>query len=142
MTTLSRNNDDVGLQQAEKFAREHPGLVKFGRLGWAAKGVVYALTGMLALFIALDTTAASDSVGTAGASGQEASQTGAIAEMASSTGGAALLYVIAGGLVIYSIWRIISALLPSESSATSWANRIGYLISAATYLLLAWTAVS
>jgi hypothetical protein len=55
MTTVEKHTDDeVGLEHAEEFAREHPGLVKFGRTGWVAKGVVYALTGFLALLVAFD----------------------------------------------------------------------------------------
>ena len=58
MTTVEKHTDDdeVGLEHAEEFARTHPGLVKFGRIGWVAKGVVYALTGFLALLIAFDST--------------------------------------------------------------------------------------
>jgi hypothetical protein len=134
----SRSSGDVGSDGAARFAREHPGLVKLGRVGWAAKGVVYMLTGLLALSIAVSTS--SDGGGNGGS--DEASQSGAIAQIAESTGGALLLYVIAAGLVLYSAWRIISALLPSDTSASSWANRIGYLVSAATYLLLAFTAFS
>ena len=141
MTTVEKHTDDdeVGLEHAEEFARTHPGLVKFGRIGWVAKGVVYALTGFLALLIAFDRlpgAAATQSPG------QEASQSGAIARIAERTGGVPLLLVIVAGLVIYSCWRIVSALLPADSDASSWITRIGYLVSAVTYLVLAGLAVS
>ena len=138
MTATDTSTEDVGSQQAERFTREHPGLVKFCRLGWAAKGAVYVLVGVLALFIALD----SRSAGGSGSSDQEASPGGAIAQIAESAGGALLLYVIAAGLVLFSTWRIISVMLPASNDMKSWLNRIGYLVSAGTYLLLAWTAVS
>ncbi len=141
MTTVEKHTDDeVGSEQAEKFAREHPGLVKFGRVGWVAKGIVYALTGFLALLIAFDRLPGATS--TEGTPGQEASQSGAIARIAERTGGVPLLLVIVGGLVIYSCWRIVSALLPADSDASSWVTRIGYLVSAVTYLVLAGLAVS
>ena len=141
MTTVEKHTDDeVGSEQAEKFAREHPGLVKFGRVGWVAKGIVYALTGFLALLIAFDRLPGATS--TEGTPGQEASQSGAIARIAERTGGVPLLLVIVGGLVIYSCWRIVSALLPADSDALSWVTRIGYLVSAVTYLVLAGLAVS
>ena len=43
MTTLVGKASDGqhGVQAAQDFARAHPGLVKLGRLGWVAKGVVY-----------------------------------------------------------------------------------------------------
>jgi Domain of Unknown Function (DUF1206) len=140
MTTYDTKTEDVGSQQAERFTREHPGLVKMCRVGWAAKGVVYVLIGFLALFIALDSR--SGGGGGSSSGGQEASAGGAIAQIAESSGGALLLYVIAAGLVLFSIWRIISVMLPASSDMKSWLNRIGYLISAGTYLLVAWTAVS
>lgn len=130
------DDEEVGSDRAEEFAREHPGLVKFGRVGWAAKGVVYGLTGMLAMFIALR------SVGASSSGGGEASQSGAIANIAQRSGGAFLLYVIAIGLLLYSAWRFVSIALPTDNDLEGWAGRAGYLVSAITYLVLAWTALS
>jgi len=141
MTTVEKHTDDdeVGLEHAEEFARTHPGLVKFGRIGWVAKGVVYARTGFLALLIAFDRLPGAEA---SQSPGQEASQSGAIARIAERTGGVPLLLVIVAGLVNYSCWRIVSALLPADSDASSWITRIGYLVSAVTYLVLAGLAVS
>jgi hypothetical protein len=143
MTTIDRDaDDDVGLERAEDFARQHPGLVKLGRVGWVAKGVVYVLTGILAMLIAVGSTSGSGSTGATGGSGQEASPGGAISRIAETSGGTFLLCVIAAGLVLYSAWRVVTALLPADTEAASWLTRAGYLISAATYLVLAWTALS
>ena len=40
MTTSSTGarEPDVGIRQAEEFAHKHPGLVKFARIGWVARG--------------------------------------------------------------------------------------------------------
>jgi hypothetical protein len=138
----SGTDDDVGSEAAERFAAEHPGLVRFGRIGWIAKGVVYTLTGVLALVIALDSAGSDSSGSQSGGGAGEASQTGAITAIAESTGGAILLWVIAAGLVVYSLWRLVSVVLPADNSATAWAKRIGYAVSAVVYLLLAGTAVA
>jgi hypothetical protein len=136
-------HDDVGVRKAREFASEHPGLVKFGRIGWAAKGVVYALIGVLSLLIGLEATGnGATSGGTqSGGPETEASQSGAIAAIAQSTGGSLLLWVMAAGLVVYSLWRLVTVVLPAENSAKVWATRFGYLVSAVTYLALAFSAV-
>jgi hypothetical protein len=72
----------------------------------------------------------------------EASQSGAIVEIAETSFGTMVLWVIAIGLALYVVWRLISIVLPAENSAKTWLTRIGYLVSAATYSVLIWTAVS
>ncbi len=134
-------DSDVGVQRAEEFAREHPTIVKFGRIGWVAKGGVYALVGVLSLAVGLDARG-SGSSGDAASEGQEASQTGAITRIAESTYGVVLLYVVAAGLVIYALWRLVSVMLPAENGVKAWLTRAGYLVSVVTYLLLAWSAVT
>jgi hypothetical protein len=143
-STISPTGDpstdsDVGVERAEEFAREHPAMVRFGRIGWVAKGVVYALVGVLSLVVGVN---ARDAGGDAAAGGQEASQTGAITRIAESSYGVVLLYVVAAGLFIYALWRLMSVLLPADNDVKTWLTRAGYLVSALTYLLLAWTAVT
>lgn len=135
--TTTDGGSDVGVQRAEEFARDHPGLVKFARVGWVAKGIVYGLTGVLALLIGLRSTDGSTST-----AGGEASQTGAIAKIAQNSFGAALLFLMAAGLIIYALWRLVTVALPGDGGLQGWATRLGYLVSAVTYLLLALTAIS
>lgn len=130
-------DSDVGVERAEEFAREHPAIVKFGRIGWVAKGIVYSLVGVLSLLVGVN---ARDAGGDATSGGQEASQTGAITRIAESSSGIVLLYVVAAGLFIYALWRLMSVLLPADNDVKTWLTRAGYLVSAVTYLLLAWTA--
>ncbi|MEQ9162810.1 MAG: DUF1206 domain-containing protein, partial [Ilumatobacter fluminis] len=59
-------DDDVGSDAAEDFVQRHPGVVKLARVGWAAKGVVYVLTGLLALTIAADGGNSDQSGGSSG----------------------------------------------------------------------------
>jgi hypothetical protein len=128
---------DVGIRQAEEFAHKHPGLVKFARIGWVAKGIVYALTGVLALLIA-----SGGRNTTSTGSGGEASQTGAVARVAQNSFGAVLLVVMAVGLLIYAAWRLVTVLLPADNDLKGWLTRAGYLVSAVVYVALAWTAAS
>jgi hypothetical protein len=134
-------DSDVGVERAEEFAREHPAIVKFGRVGWVAKGVVYSIVGVLSLLVGVNARDAGGG-GDAASGGQEASQTGAITRIAESSYGVVLLYVVAAGLVIYALWRLMSVLLPADNDVKTWLTRAGYLVSAVTYLLLAWTAVT
>ena len=60
--------------------------MKFGRVGWVAKGVVYALVGVLSLLVGANASGA-DGDGDAASGGQEASQIGAITRVAESTYG-------------------------------------------------------
>ncbi len=82
---------------------EHPGLVKAGRAGWFAKGVVYLLAGFLALSVAVKAAGWSDATSSTGK--QEASPTGAIKTVAGSPGGTVLLWLLAIGLLLYAAWR-------------------------------------
>lgn len=120
----------------EDIARRHPGLVALCRAGWFAKGVVYALLGVLAVPIAWRGLTGD------GGSDDEASQTGAVARIAQSSAGTLALWAVGIGLFLYVVWRIASLLLPAESSAKAWATRAGYAISAAAYAALGWTAIS
>ncbi len=132
----SPGTDDgkVGHDGTQEFLAGHPALVNLGRLGWVAKGAVYALVGVLAMAIAFgweqNGSGASD----------EASQSGAISRIAEASFGGAALTIVAGGLLLYALWRLVTVVLPAENTATAWATRAGYAISALVYLLLAWSA--
>lgn len=106
-------------------------LVPIARLGWVAKGVVYALIGVLTVPIALG-----------GGGGEEASQTGAIQQVAEAPFGTALLWLMAIGLLLYALWRLTTSLLPGDNDLDTWAHRIAYFSSAVIYGYLAWTAIS
>jgi uncharacterized protein DUF1206 len=136
--TGSTFTGDSGSRKVEELARRNPALVTAARLGWVAKGVVYALIGVLAVPIALQGAGSDRS----GAGTGEASQTGAVTEIAQTSFGSVALWVIALGLVLYVIWRLITIALPAENSARVWVTRAGYLASALVYSALAWSAVS
>lgn len=125
--------------QVGRLTVEHPGLVKIGRAGWLAKGVVYVVAGLLSLLIAAKASGWSRA---ASAPNAEASPTGALKTVAHATGGSLLLIVLAIGMVLYAIWRIVSALLPGGSDAKAIAKRIGYIVSAGIYTTFAVTAIA
>lgn len=70
-----------------------------GRTGFAARGVLYTLVGVLALRLAAG----------AGAGAEEASQQGAMREVASRPFGGTLLAVLAVGLLGYAAFRLSQA---------------------------------
>ncbi len=134
-STLEAPGNPVG-----RLTAEHPGVVKIGRAGWFAKGVIYAIAGFLALSVAAKASGWSDSTSTTG--DQEASPTGAIKTVAGSGGGTLLLYLLAIGMLLYAAWRVVSALLPGGTDAKAWVHRIGYVVSAVTYITFAISAVA
>jgi len=121
------------------MAADHPGIVKVGRAGWFAKGLVYVIAGLLALLIAAKASGWSK---TSSTPSEEASPTGALKTVAHSTGGPLLLWVLALGMLLYAAWRVVSALLPGGTDAKAWAKRIGFAVSAVMYTTFAVTAIS
>jgi Domain of Unknown Function (DUF1206) len=116
----------------------HPAIVKLGRVGWLAKGIVYLLAGGLALLVVDRSFGWSH--GTVGA--KEASPTGAIKEVAQSSGGPLLLVVLAIGMFLYAAWRLATAVLPGSTDAEGLATRLGYGVSVILYTTFGVTAIS
>lgn len=73
---------------------------RVARVGFCARGVVYAVIGLVALQIARD----------GGAHGEDASKNGALQEIAKQSFGRVLLLVLAVGLAGYAVWRLSEAL--------------------------------
>ena len=123
-----------------RLAQEHPALVKFGRIGWLAKGVVYVIAGLLALMVAWKASEWSDPSSTSG--NQEASPTGALKTVADASGGSILMWLLAIGMLLYAAWRLVSAAMPGGTDAKAWLKRVGFVVSAIGYTTLAITAIS
>lgn len=117
---------------------DHPGVVRLGRAGWLAKGVVYVLAGGLAVLVVVRSTGSSNRP----AGSTEASPTGAIKEVAQSPGGPVLLVALAIGLFIYALWRLATVFLPGSTDVEGWATRAGYAVSAVLYATFGITAMS
>lgn len=103
----------------------------FARFGYAAKGFVYSLIGILALQAAFS------------AGGKSTDSTGVLNTIAEHPFGKILLVLICLGFVAYTLWRLVEAIQNpghEESGAKSVSNRLGALISAVIYGGLAFTA--
>ena len=121
-----------------RLTAAHPAIVKFGRAGWLAKGIVYVLAGGLALLVVARSFGWSH--GTVGT--KEASPTGAIKEVAQSSGGPLLLVALAVGMFLYAAWRVATAVLPGSTDAEGLATRVGYGVSAILYTTFGATAIA
>jgi hypothetical protein len=119
MSTLAASSDPVRAAA--------PGIVFLARLGYAAKGVVYLVIGVLAARLA------------AGAGGQATDQNGALRVIGDGPLGKLALGVIGVGLLGYMVWRLVSAATDAErrgDDPTSLAVRTGHAIRGIAYGLL------
>ena len=114
-STSSSLHNPVG-----RLAAEHPGLVKAGRAGWLAKGVVYVIAGVLALVLAGKAAGWSTA---ASAPNQEASPNGALKTVAEASGGKVLLWLLAIGMILYALVAAGVGGAPGDSDAETWAKR-------------------
>ena len=108
-------------------------LGRIGRIGLLAKGVSYALVGVLAIMVAV------------GFGGRATSREGALELIADEPLGAAVIVALALGFAAYALWRLAKALLDRDDEGTDapgLAKRLGYLGRAILYLGLAATALT
>lgn len=104
------------------------GVVIAARIGYAAKGVVYSVLGLLAISFVL------------GQGGGLTDGKGAIKEIGAQPFGDALLWIIALGLACYALWGAVRAVLdPGRvgSDRKGVFKRIGYGFSFVWHVLLA-----
>ena len=125
--------------QVGRITADHPLLIRIGRAGWLAKGVVYTVAGVLGLLIAARASGWSRAKS---APNGEASPSGALKTVANVTGGSLLLVVLAAGMLLYAAWRVVSAMMPGGTDVEAMVKRIGYAISAVIYTTLALTAIA
>lgn len=106
----------------------------YARVGYSAKGILYASTGILALLEATDLTPRGDTVGS----------TGALRTIASQPFGRTVAVIIAISLMGYVVWRFIQAFLDPEHSgcdASDILRRISYACSGAVYASIAYSVI-
>lgn len=122
----------AGRQARDSVRKASPWLVGLGRLGHAAKGVVYLLIGALAVQVAL------------GRGGETTDTKGALVRIAQAPFGRFLLIAMAVGIAGFVLWRLLQALLDTDNEGTDAkgiATRLGYAGSAIAYTTLALSAV-
>ncbi|WNG17413.1 DUF1206 domain-containing protein [Cystobacter fuscus] len=120
---LKNQGDRLGAK-----ALHHPWLVPLARMGYLAKGVVYAVVGVLALQVAF------------GQGGEMTDTRGALASLARGTWGTALLAVVAVGLLGYVLWRVVQAWMDPDGKGTGTKGlvvRAAYGVSAVIHASLA-----
>ena len=111
--------------QPIKRAAANPGLELLERLGYVARGVLYAIMGVLALRIAM-----------AQPGGQATDLTGSLVYLIGQPFGKLVLYLMVIGLAAYSIWGFIRAIfdpLHRGSDASGYLERLGFVSSAVSY---------
>lgn len=105
---------------------------RLARLGYTAKGIVYAIVGVLAVQAAF------------GTGGRTTDTKGALHTIAAQPFGKFLLVLLTIGLIGYVLWRFVQAIQDPEhkgDDAKGWARRLGYGISGLIYAGLALSAI-
>ncbi|GAA0871148.1 hypothetical protein GCM10009117_02930 [Gangjinia marincola] len=105
---------------------------KTARVGYAAKGTVYAVTGVLALLTALDM------------GGDKAGKLKVIEFIEKQEFGSVLIAILGLGLICYAVWRFIQSISDPEnigSDGKAYAKRFGFFLSGVFYLGLGGLAV-
>lgn len=119
------------VREAELNARQaanNPWAKRFARAGYATKGIVYVLIGVLAVRTAL------------GAGGAPTDRQGALLTVYHEPFGRILLVLITIGLGAFGLWSLTQALLDTERKGTDAkgiVQRAAYAIVAFSYLALA-----
>jgi hypothetical protein len=119
----------VAREQAARQAG--PWVERVARLGYIAKGVIYAVIGFLALREAV------------GAGGRATDPSGAIQSIGAQPFGGVMLALLAVGLACYALWKVVQGVKDPDgkgSDAHGIVRRVAYVGSGALYGLLAYTA--
>jgi len=114
---------------AAKQAAAQPGLQFLERVGYVARGALYAVMGLLAMKIAIS------------ASGGKATDlNGALVFLIGNQFGKFVLIVMVVGLAAYSVWGLVRAIfdpLHRGSDASGLMARLGFVSSAVSYAAIA-----
>src|SRR5687768_14436941 len=102
MTSIPQNLDSARDHVEHAVREAGPVLKALARLGFASKGLVYVIVGVLATQAAFNT------------GGSTTDQQGALRTILHQPFGRTMLAIAGVGLVGYAIWRLIQALLDPE----------------------------
>jgi hypothetical protein len=124
--------DEAAVHARSAARKASPWITSLGRLGFACKGAVYLLVGVLAVQAAM------------GRGGTTTDTSGALKHIVDAPFGKALLALIGLGLAGYVLWRFVQALLDTDGKGDDlkglWV-RGGYLLSGVIYSGLALAAI-
>ncbi|MFB2769988.1 DUF1206 domain-containing protein [Pelatocladus sp. BLCC-F211] len=122
------------IKQPVRQATSHPWVERLARLGYAAKGLVYFVVGLLAAQAAF------------GSGGKTTDTSGALETIVIQPFGRFLLGIVTLGLIGYALWRLVQTILDPQYSGQAIngkriAKRLGYAFSAIAYFSLAVTSI-
>jgi hypothetical protein len=122
------------IKQPVRQEISYPWVERLARLGYAAKGLVYFIVGLLAA------QAASSS------GGKTTGTSGALETIVTQPFGKFLLSIVTLGLIGYALWRFVQTILDPEHSGEEMngkriIKRLGYAFSAIAYFSLAVTSI-
>ncbi|HSI35756.1 MAG TPA: DUF1206 domain-containing protein [Tepidisphaeraceae bacterium] len=124
----------VVAEAAERaFDDAAPVIQWLARAGYAAKGVVYCLVGLLAVLAALGER-----------HGQTTGQKGAISKLFEQPGGVLLVSVLAVGLAGYALWLLVRGIFDPEHKGRKWkglAQRAGMIVRGLVHVVLVVAAI-
>ena len=128
----SRSRADDIEDHAERAVRRASTWVeRLARLGYVAKGVVYAAIGFLALREVL------------GLGGKTADPSGVMHSVKAQPFGGAMLALLAVGLACYALWKVVQGVTDPDgkgSDVHGIVRRVAYVVSGIIYGILAYTA--
>ena len=127
---INQASQDMG--DAAKDVAYSKGMTTFARIGYAVRGIVYVLIGLLAIELSV------------GHGGKAVDQSGALQTINQQPFGRFLLAAVAIGLFGYAIWSLFQAILDTERKGTKTMGiiaRIGYAITGISYGLLAYGGI-
>lgn len=107
---------------------ESQSLQRIGRAGWVVRGLVY---------FAFAVTVAALAGAEVGNGGESADVQGGVDLIGEVLPGP-VLYVVAGGVALYALWRFAEAAMPGDWGGKALVERIGKGISGIIYAGLAW----
>jgi hypothetical protein len=132
------SHTNASVKEAKDAAEElidhvasHPWMERLARFGYATKGVVYIVVGVMATLAAI------------GMGGETTDAHGALQAIEMQPFGKIALGTVAFGLIGYVIWRLLQAIADTEDKGTKLKGisiRIGYACSGLVYAGLAYTA--
>ncbi len=123
----------TGIKSTARQAAFTPLVETLTRIGYAVRGLIYVVMGVLALQVAL------------GKSGALANPQDAIAAIGRQPSGKLLLWIVLIGLVSYALWGVIRAIFDpfhKGESTKGLITRFGYLVSAFGYAILVFPTYS
>jgi len=130
MSAVHGKLNKAGVGGAVAKAADSPLLEAMTRLGYGVRGLIYIIIGLLAVQAAL------------GKGGALATPQEAIAAIGKQQSGLILLWVILAGIISYSIWGVIRAVLDplhKGNELKGMLTRAGFIASALGYAFLAFS---